>query len=252
MGKNDEQKAAEITGKSTIKAAKINFAGMLLVAVISAIVTLFLASVYNNNQLQNALEEEEKEIEPDNKINNLPESNQEPPEGNGNLKDENAELKRKNSSLEDKNTKLKWENSNLKEKNKSLSAIIEKTSLWDKATVNPSNGHRYMEFKMKTDWDSAKELCERLGGHLVAFTDDKEMEFLHDKLNINENRLYWIGAFYNKDYKRWEWVTSEKIRMNSWAWANPMLSQSYAVIDFKKLKWYSKWDDLYYFICEWD
>jgi len=90
------------------------------------------------------------------------------------------------------------------------------------------NGHYYYYYEDVLSWTDAKEACEKLGGHLVTFSDKAEedaiWEYIADKANPAWIGLYNDGAidkvFLTVD-DDWKWVTGEKVKYTNWAINNP-------------------------------
>ena len=78
------------------------------------------------------------------------------------------------------------------------------------------NGHYYKVFNENSNWQNAKNRCEKMGGYLVTITSFKEQQFIEDLLREYGNKnFYWIGAYRSSDgyeYKKgqiFKWVTGE-------------------------------------------
>ena len=71
------------------------------------------------------------------------------------------------------------------------------------------NGHTYGICSVSGyDWDSAEDICEALGGHLVTINDSDEQCFIEEKLlSKGTKNSYWIGGQYTSS--GWRWLTGE-------------------------------------------
>ena len=109
------------------------------------------------------------------------------------------------------------------------------------------------------NWSDAKKQCEKLGGHLVTITSQKEQDFVDNKLNSRGTRL-WIGAYRaNGKSNVWKWVTGEKWKYTNWDDGEPNDSSNVISNENRGSVWPHKWNDLNDssreqsgFICEWE
>lgn len=83
------------------------------------------------------------------------------------------------------------------------------------------NGHTYKYYIESTDWYSAKEICNKYGGHLVTITSLEENTFLIDNLPNYNKAFYWIGATDEKQEGLWQWVTDETFSFCNWSEDSP-------------------------------
>ncbi len=121
------------------------------------------------------------------------------------------------------------------------------------------NGNKYYIFHDEMDWTKAKKFCEKLGGHLVTITSQKEQNFIDKVLNKNSNRL-WIGGYRaNGKSNVWKWVTGEKWKYTNWDDGEPNDSSNVISNENRASVWPNKWNDLNDasseqsgFICEWE
>lgn len=102
-----------------------------------------------------------------------------------------------------------------------------------------NNSHRYYMYTgMETTWDEAEAFCESVGGHLVTINTDSEIEFLRDKLGINDD--CWVGRYQGN------WVTGEESIFNI---HNP----NYSIQNKFKTSTSDNTESKYSsFICEWE
>lgn len=125
--------------------------------------------------------------------------------------------------------------------------------------INPSNGHTYQRFDANVTWNTAKNSCANLGGHLVTVTSAAEQDWIKNKLP----GVSWIGATDQVSEGTWEWITGETWSYSNWDAGQPddgALGQDFAlivVLDGGVIVW----DDnggpnnpgaAYPYICEWD
>ena len=81
------------------------------------------------------------------------------------------------------------------------------------------NGHYYYYYPGVITWNEAEEECEKLGGHLVTFSNSKEEEAVWEYIKAKKTPA-WIGmynaGFFDKIYRTVEndlvWVTGEKVK----------------------------------------
>ena len=74
------------------------------------------------------------------------------------------------------------------------------------------NGHRYVYYPVQTTWYTAKALCEKLGGHLVTISSDKEESIV----SILASEAAWTGGTDAMNEGVWEWITEEAFDYNNW------------------------------------
>lgn len=138
------------------------------------------------------------------------------------------------------------------------------------------NGHHYCVTLDQTDWESAKQACEALGGHLVTVADADENEFVYELARAYSTEVaFLIGATDSAAEGEFVWVTGEPFLYTNWGYLNEpdnyrgYKEQDYATIltfdqsglykDDSGEKWgvhASEWDDKdggnNPYICEWD
>lgn len=119
------------------------------------------------------------------------------------------------------------------------------------------NGSRYQVYNKAPDWESAREYCELLGGHLAALTSEEENIEVNKHVDWYKN--YFLGATDKNNEGEWKWITGEQFSHTNWhtigdIWGanepNNADDQDYMVM----IK--GKWDDVGQgtcgFICEYD
>jgi len=81
------------------------------------------------------------------------------------------------------------------------------------------NGHFFKIYDIITDWQTAKDYCESLGGHLATITSEDEQNYVQNMIkNANKNE-YWLGA--SNSGGEWQWVTGEDWNYTNWADVQP-------------------------------
>lgn len=143
----------------------------------------------------------------------------------------------------------------------SVSNLLEKTEY---------NGHTYGVYGGSNvyTWEEAKNICEKMGGHLVSINSQAEQEFVAqivDKSSFSKG-LYWIGGYRNSiDKYQWYWCDGTKFTYENWNDGEPndLGSNEYYVHMYKSS---GKWNDTieyldgnsFYstsncgFVCEWE
>ncbi|MCX7749028.1 MAG: C-type lectin domain-containing protein [Clostridia bacterium] len=115
-------------------------------------------------------------------------------------------------------------------------------------SYNHSNKSTYVLFKGPLSYTAAEEYCERIGGHLVTITSEKEQSFIEKLLLKGKQDYYWIGLNDEKENGKYEWVTGEAFSYRNWDWNQPDncmgSDEKYAYIlnmtnhwDLKRFKW---------------
>ena len=82
-------------------------------------------------------------------------------------------------------------------------------------------GHTYKIFDVVRSWNSAKEYCESLGGHLATITSEEEQNVVVNLLKRASTWNYfgyWMGG--QKDSK-WHWVTGEAFNYTKFSAGQP-------------------------------
>ncbi len=76
------------------------------------------------------------------------------------------------------------------------------------------NGHYYLLMAEPMAWREAKELCEKLDGHLVTVTSPEENRFLYQA--FAKDHVCWLGATDESKEGEWRWVTGEPFKYQNW------------------------------------
>ncbi len=118
--------------------------------------------------------------------------------------------------------------------NKNISEVIAKILQEREETKKPDikvleivgiyewKGHYYKVFNEGMNWYSAKEYCEKLGGHLVTITSKEEQAAIQSIILYSgkKQNFYWTGGFSVVNNK-WEWTTREEFIYSNWAKGEP-------------------------------
>ncbi len=111
------------------------------------------------------------------------------------------------------------------------------------------NGNYYYVYEEKTTWETAKEYCEALGGHLAVITSASEQAFL-SKL-VSKNMYYWLGGY--RVSNDWKWVTNETWNFTDWNYEG---SGNYLYMNYSGYEsWLTSENINNYndgYICEWE
>lgn len=140
--------------------------------------------------------------------------------------------------------------------NKVESSVTESNNSTIPVDAKEFSGHMYCIYIDGCGWESAKEKCESINGHLVTITSSEEQSFI-DELNADNNRL-WIGGYRNSS-ATWNWLTGETWIYSNWGDGEPNDSSNVISNENRCSIWPSEWNDLNEnsqeqegYICEWD
>lgn len=110
--------------------------------------------------------------------------------------------------------------------------------------VTTANGHVYAIFEDQVDWNTAKSVCESMGGHLVTITSAQETQTVNELLAQGSSLGYHFGL-YEKAEGNWNWVTGEKFSYQNWNNNEPDNLSGYANEDLGAIHRPStKWCDI--------
>lgn len=116
-------------------------------------------------------------------------------------------------------------------------------------TAKEFKGNQYALIPEKTTWHRAKELCEKMGGHLATVTSTDEMAFVGA---IAGGQYVWLGATDESREGTWEWITGEP-------WTSPTggFTNTGDVEHWLCMETPTKWNDWtpghrIAFVCEWE
>lgn len=88
------------------------------------------------------------------------------------------------------------------------------------------NGHYYYYYEGSISWEEAEAECEKLGGHLVVFANEKEEKAVWDYIKDKDKETpAWIGVYNVGAIDRifqtvdddWKTVTGAKLNYTNWA-----------------------------------
>ena len=80
------------------------------------------------------------------------------------------------------------------------------------------NGKRYAYFSESTDWKTAKEKCEALGGHLAFVNSAEEQKFFTDIVKTNYTAL---GGWDEPREGIWTWTDGSEMVYTNWNSGEP-------------------------------
>jgi len=118
--------------------------------------------------------------------------------------------------------------------------------------AQPFGGHSYKLYRpMK--WADAKNVCERLGGHLVTIETPEEDRFMR-LLTGGTIKDTWIGIEWRPSTARWRWVTGQDLSYANWSPGDWKHAQARGALSIDRSRaWASDRGDRHnYFLCEWD
>ncbi len=115
----------------------------------------------------------------------------------------------------------------------------------------------YKVISQMTDWRSAKQKCEEMGGRLVCIHDAKLQAFI---AKLAGGQRLWIGLTDQYVKGRWQWVDGTPLHFKAWGPMQP--DAMHPDEDFVNLRPDGKWNDCLLigpserdraigFICEW-
>ncbi len=119
------------------------------------------------------------------------------------------------------------------------------------------NGHTYCVFDLHSDWKTAKEYCESLGGHLATITSKEENDFLYGFMKESGYQDAFFGFTDEVEEGNWQWVTGESVSYTNWKDGEPnndQGSENYAMFYHNYTDQWNDWNfgEVTAFICEWD
>ena len=104
------------------------------------------------------------------------------------------------------------------------------------------NGKKYEVYDNNVDWQTARLICERKGGHLVVIDDTNENTFVAKLISSCDKDEYWLGVSDYIDDGNWVTVLGEKVQFTNWTSGEP--SNSSNVEDYAVIKKNNYWNDL--------
>lgn len=126
--------------------------------------------------------------------------------------------------------------------------------------INPVNekcyfgGHTYQVYQNRMNWSTAKQYCEKIGGHLVTIQCREENDFIKEII-LSTNKGAMIGLSDVETEGIFQWVTNEDFVYSNWKSGEPnnQLDEDYVLINTD-----GTWNDGHLdeenwdFVCEWD
>ena len=122
------------------------------------------------------------------------------------------------------------------------------------------NNSFYEVYDYNVDWQTAKKICEKKGGHLIVIDSKSENEEIGKAIQKCGKDEYWLGISDYEDEGDWKNVKGESVSYTNWTSGEPSNSwnvEDYAVIKKSSLMWndLKEYSGLYRsvgFICEYD
>lgn len=113
------------------------------------------------------------------------------------------------------------------------------------------NGHDYVYVNADFTWNTAREICEAMGGHLVTLTSGPEASYVESTFLRPNDKAAWIGGTDAAVEGRWSWVTGEPWHFG--AHINDDFGCAHAITWWRDLGFHD-WigDKRQAYICEWD
>lgn len=116
------------------------------------------------------------------------------------------------------------------------------------------NGNTYAFIENEMLWSEAREVCEKLGGHLAYINSEAEQEFITE---ITKNYYTALGGWDELSEGEWTWLDGSEMTFTNWRSGEPNNSyphQNHLCINYSGA---GKWDDGYDnrmapFVCEWE
>lgn len=116
------------------------------------------------------------------------------------------------------------------------------------------NGNTYAFIENEMLWSEAREVCEKLGGHLAYINSEAEQEFITE---ITKNYYTALGGWDELSEGEWTWLDGSEMTFTNWRSGEPNNSyphQNHLYINYSGT---GKWDDGYDnrmapFVCEWE
>ena len=123
--------------------------------------------------------------------------------------------------------------------------------------------HSYACYGEADSWESAKDYCEQLGGHLVVINSAKENEAVWNYVNSKGYESVYLGLSDTEEEGNWKWVNGDPVEYTNWKEGEPNAytdAENYAEYAFDVEGGY--WNDFRYdthagvdeihYVCEWD
>jgi hypothetical protein len=112
-------------------------------------------------------------------------------------------------------------------------------------------GHTYLVIVSKVNWKEAKDICKKIGGHLVYIETAEEMQFI---TKLYKPFSLWIGALYAHKEGDWRWLNGKIVNRDFWDAGEPggKTAQNQALYRGGTLFDAVTDNDVHGFICEWE
>ncbi|MDB5334390.1 MAG: hypothetical protein JWN70_9 [Planctomycetaceae bacterium] len=113
------------------------------------------------------------------------------------------------------------------------------------------NGHDYVYVNADFTWNTAREICQAMGGHLVTLTSGPEASYVESTFLRPNDKPAWIGGSDAAEEGKWVWVTGEPWQF--WARINDDFGAAHAITWWRDLGFHD-WlgDKRQAYVCEWD
>ncbi len=121
---------------------------------------------------------------------------------------------------------------------------------YDKSTVNadnytPTKAFSYLDkeyeiYDIGVDWQTAEEICEKKGGHLVVIDEEIENAILSVYLSYTNKSEYWMGITDNENEGIWKTFDGKSLTYTNWRDGDPsndFNAEQYAVFCKEDNKW---------------
>lgn len=92
--------------------------------------------------------------------------------------------------------------------------------LCEPKAVTSYNGHVYALYENLAYYDQAKELCNKMGGHLATITSNDENNAIGSLMSNAAKSQYWIGGT-RVNSNSWKWETGENFSYSNWNSGEP-------------------------------
>ncbi|XP_039608767.1 low affinity immunoglobulin epsilon Fc receptor-like [Polypterus senegalus] len=156
------------------------------------------------------------------------------------LNESHATLQSKYKILHKEHTEMSV---NLTELNKEC--LVRKSSLESSCHVCKKgwvqlNSKCYYFSTDKQTWQSSRDHCRTLGGHLVIIEDAMEQEFLKNKINIIGEKNYWIGLTDLANQGKYAWLDNRPLdpKKSFWHSSQPNSKNEHCVQIESEEKWH--------------
>jgi hypothetical protein len=113
------------------------------------------------------------------------------------------------------------------------------------------SGHDYVYVNSDFTWNTAREICEAMGGHLVTLNTGAESSYIESTFLRPNDKPAWIGGSDAAEEGKWSWVTGEP--WNFWAHINDDFGAAHAITWWRDLGYHDfLGDKRQAYVCEWE